>query len=132
MVKVLVPTTVGDEHACAVHCAARWHGAPLDVVRWFGADFPATQHASLRISDGHALSWRMRGPLLDLHGERFDVVWLRRPSGPVVPASVHPDDHEVVRRETSALHRSLRHAWGEGARWINPYEAHLRAESKVL
>jgi hypothetical protein len=129
MIRVLIPTTADDEHARAVACAAA--AKQIDAIRWFGEDFPAQDTVTYHFGQSPQQHHRIEvgGKLVD-EGS-IDVVWLRRPSPPRLPALVHPDDRVTSATENMLLFRSQWYALAPRSVWINPYGAHLRAMSKL-
>lgn len=129
MTKVLIPTTVDDEHARAVACAATAKG--IEAIRWFGDDFPSRDTIAFHFDEA-----QMQRRWISVNGVKvdetsIDVVWLRRPSPPRLPPIIHPDDRVTAATENMLLFRSQWYALAPNAAWINPYGAHLRALSKL-
>jgi hypothetical protein len=130
MRRILIPTMVGDTHARAVCCAASARG--YDVVRWFTADQPTRQLSTFLLTNDGRMSWALEGSELSLHDDSFDVVWLRRPMLPLLPPTLHPHDVHTASVENLSMQRSILYSLADGAAWINPYEAHLRARNKLV
>jgi glutathione synthase/RimK-type ligase-like ATP-grasp enzyme len=128
--RILIPTMVGDDHARAVSCACNTRG--YTPVRWFTADYPTRQTSSFHFDGDGRMSWTMTGSELTLFDHGFEVVWLRRPVPPVLPPTLHPDDVCTASTENMAYFKSLFYTLAENARWINSYDAHLRARNKLV
>ncbi|MDP9120565.1 MAG: hypothetical protein M3O15_04225, partial [Acidobacteriota bacterium] len=128
MARVLVPTYPRDVHAVEVALALgdRGHAAAL----WCGSDFPTLQTASIEIR-GQELSWEVLGPGLAVRPP-FDIVWLRRPTPPVLPKTLHPADLPVARQECLDLMAGLIHLSAPDAFWVNPLAGRPRAELKAV
>ncbi len=130
--RVLIPTHVDDMHAAAVAVALRNEGH--QVALWHGADYPSRQVASISVSEEEGLRWHLEGPEIALDSEPFDVVWMRRPTQPVLPldGDLHPGDRHVAERECGRFYRSLWLAVAPDAFWVNPMTARNRALCKPL
>jgi hypothetical protein len=150
--QILIPTYPHDVHALEVALALRrWPGYRdrcHDVVCWFGTDFPHRQTSSLWF-EGDAFAWEARSsepdPLEDYLSigecwpprpggfeEPFDVVWMRRPSYPVLPDDLDPADRPVAERELGEYVRGLWHLMAPEAAWVNPLESRGRESSKAV
>jgi hypothetical protein len=128
--RVLVPTYPQDIHARTVALALESRGH--EVCLWYGADYPTSQSASIGIEHG-LLSWQVEGNGISLDSDLFDVVWYRRPVGPVLPkAAMHPGDYVIAQRECSLFHRSFWHLLAPGAFWVNPLQSQERARAKPV
>lgn len=129
--KILIPTYLEDIHATAVDIALRRKGH--EPVLWHGADFPSRQDASIRISEDEGLTWEVSGPELDLANDRFDVVWNRRPTLPVLPKDVlHPGDRYMAERGCYAFNQALWEIVAPGAFWVNPLGSRSRSNAKPV
>jgi glutathione synthase/RimK-type ligase-like ATP-grasp enzyme len=123
--RVLIPTQLQDIHAIVVQRALASRGH--DVTLSFGVDLP--QRATLSV-----LLEGARAPqLLDGFGEGrpFDTVWLRRPSYPVLPSDLDPDDVVFATREWKHCLDSTWNAIEPAAFWVNPRIAMRRASCKL-
>jgi glutathione synthase/RimK-type ligase-like ATP-grasp enzyme len=130
MTRVLIPTYPQDVHAIEIALALEDRGH--EAVLWCGSDFPTRQTASIEIRDGR-LDWEIAGP--ELEGGRrppFDIVWLRRPTPPVLPPDLHPADLPVARRECHDFVSSLAHLAAPDAFWLNPLASRSRSELKPV
>ena len=67
-----------------------------------------------------------------MHDDDYDVVWYRRPSKPILPDYIHPDDVENVKRENLALYNGMWSVVFSKAFWINPALSAHNANSKLL
>lgn len=115
--RYLIPTYPSDIHAVEVALVLEDLGH--EAVLWHGSDFPTLQSASVDFRDG-GLDWEITG--LDLNGARppFDGVWFRRPTPPVLPATLHPGDLPVAQRECSEFLAGLYLVAAPDAFWVNP------------
>ena len=129
MTRVLIPTYPQDVHAIEIALALEDRGH--EAVLWCGSDFPTRQSASLEIRDGR-LDWEIAGPELAAGRPPFDVVWLRRPTPPVLPPDLHPADLPVARRECHDFVSSLYHLAAPDAFWLNPLASRARSELKPV
>ncbi len=132
MSRVLIPTHVDDVHAIAVAAALRKEGH--EVALWHGADYPSRQVASISVSEEEGMRWYIEGPEIALDNEPFDVVWMRRPTQPVLPldSELHPGDRHVAERECGRFYRSLWLMIAPDAFWVNPMTARNRAICKPV
>jgi glutathione synthase/RimK-type ligase-like ATP-grasp enzyme len=128
--RVLIPTHPGDVHAVEISLVLQEQGH--EVVRWYGSDFPTLQSASVELSQ-QTFEWELRGPGLTSGGvPPFEVVWMRRPTPPVLPEGLHPSDVLVARRECLEFQSSLYQLVAPQAFWVNPLESRPRAEFKAV
>jgi len=130
MARVLIPTYPRDVHAIEVALALEDRGH--EAVLWCGSDFPTWQSGSIEIR-ADRFDWEIAGP--ELEGGRrgpFDVVWLRRPTPPVLPADLHPADLPVARRECHDFVNALHHLAAPDAFWLNPLASRSRSELKPV
>lgn len=132
MARIFIPTHLDDMHAVAVAVALERSGH--DVSLWHGSDFPSRQVASIAVSEEEGLRWHIEGPGIALDGEPFDIVWLRRPTQPVLPpdGDLHPGDRHIAERECGRFYGSLWQMIAPDAFWVNPMVARNRATSKPL
>ncbi|RMG32309.1 MAG: hypothetical protein D6732_13535 [Methanobacteriota archaeon] len=129
--RFLFVTQVKDVHALAVEFALKSRGH--DVVKWYTSDFPLKQCITFNINDQCEYKSKIIGPEICDNGELFDVVWLRRPSRPVLDLKdLHPSDRCVAAEECERFFRCIWDAIAPEARWLNPYHGHLRANNKIL
>ena len=126
--RVLIPTYPGDFHAVVVALALadREHEALL----WYGSDFPALQVASIDIR-GTEVQWEVSGPELEARGP-FGIFWMRRPTPPVFPSTLHPGDLPVAQREWQHFLGGLYHLAAPDAFWVNPLASRFRADLKPV
>jgi glutathione synthase/RimK-type ligase-like ATP-grasp enzyme len=129
MTRALIPTYPEDLHAEEVALALEDRGH--EAVLWCGTDFPTLQTGSIDVRGGE-MGWEISGP--DLEGGRppFDVVWMRRPTPPVLPPDLHPGDVAVVRRECRDFLDGLYHLAAPEAFWVNPLATRARSELKAV
>jgi glutathione synthase/RimK-type ligase-like ATP-grasp enzyme len=126
--RFLIPTYPADVHAVEVAQVLEERGH--ETVLWHGSDFPTLQSASVDIRGGK-VGWELSGLGLDEVRPPFDVVWYRRPTTPVLPATLHPGDLPVARRECYDFFAGLYHLAAPDAFWVNPLTAR-RAELKPV
>lgn len=129
MPRYLIPTEPRDLHSIEVALALEARGA--EPLLWFGADFPTLLAGSIEVRDGRT-GWELRGLDLPQAGPPFDGVWLRRPTAPVLPGSLHPADRPVAEREVREFVSGLYQLAAPGAFWVNPLASRGRAESKPV
>jgi glutathione synthase/RimK-type ligase-like ATP-grasp enzyme len=129
VLRYLFATEPRDLHSLEVALALEARGA--EPLLWMGADFPTLLAGSIEVRDG-STSWELRG--LDLPAARppFDGVWLRRPTAPILPPSLHPADRPVAEREVREFVSGLYLLAAPEAFWVNPLASRARgAESKA-
>jgi glutathione synthase/RimK-type ligase-like ATP-grasp enzyme len=126
--RILIPTYPGDVHAVEVALALADRGH--EALLWYGSDFPLLQTASIDIRDS-AVGWEVSGPDLQARGP-FDVLWMRRPTPPVLPETLHPGDLPVARREWQDFLGGLYHLAAPDAFWVNPLASRFRADLKPV
>jgi len=129
MTRVLIPTFPEDLHAEEVALALEGRGH--EAVLWCGTDFPTLQTGSIDIR-GVEMGWEISGPGLEGGCPPFDVVWMRRPTPPVLPPDLHPGDVPVARRECRDFLDGLYHLAAPEAFWVNPLASHPRADFKPV
>ncbi|HSS50174.1 MAG TPA: hypothetical protein VLX28_14645 [Thermoanaerobaculia bacterium] len=117
MTSVLIMTEPMDFHAYAVAEALRRKG--IEAVLWHGTDFPGRQRASVWV-DREGFDLEISGPEIALRQARFDTVWNRRPSDPVLPDHLHPADRVPARRDCQHFVWALWHLIAPDAFWVNP------------
>ncbi len=117
MTRVLIPTYPEDLHAEEVALALEDRGH--EAVLWCGTDFPTLQTGSIDVRGGE-VGWEISGPGLEGGRPPFDVVWMRRPTPPVLPPDLHPGDVPVARRECRDFLDGLYHLAAPEAFWVNP------------
>lgn len=126
--RILIPTYPGDIHAVEVALALADLGHKAHL--WYGSDFPTQQTASIDIR-GTEVGWEVTGPELDACGP-FDVMWMRRPTPPVFPETLHPSDLPVAKREWQDFLGGLYHLAAPDAFWVNPLASRFRADLKPV
>lgn len=129
MARYLITSEPRDVHAAEVALALEARGA--EPLLWFGADFPTLLAGSIDVRDGR-VGWELRGVDLPAARPPFDGVWLRRPTAPVLPASLHPADRPMAEREVRELVAGLYLLAAPDAFWVNPLASRGRAESKAV
>lgn len=128
--RVLVPVQTKDIHAKAVRRALRSKGH--EAVLLYGSDYPTCLQSSILISQEAGAQWILSDPTQNLLNEKFETVWYRRPTAPVLPESMHSGDKEIARRECLAYNRGFWALVAPNAFWVNPIEGRDRALSKPL
>jgi hypothetical protein len=129
MNKILIVAPRDDLHASAVDWGLRQLG--LRPVLWDWSEFPANQTVSLSVSaDGRtSLRLTVQG---EQHDGPFDAIWWRRRTRPVAPAGAHPDDVEVIERQSEQFLRAvLPFAAHAVTRWVNEPGAARSADNKA-
>jgi glutathione synthase/RimK-type ligase-like ATP-grasp enzyme len=127
--RFLIPTYPGDVHAVEVALALEERGH--EAVQWYGSDFPILQSASIELRQEH-VEWTLQGAGLSGGHPPFDVVWMRRPTSPVLPEGLHPGDVPVARRECHEFLNSLYLLVAPEAFWVNPPGSSQGAEFKAV
>lgn len=128
---VLISTFVHDVTALTVATALQSIGC--NAVRWIQPDFTSRQSLSYEISDWVAPALSADGPGIAKCDFRFDAVWLRRSSPPVVsPEVVHRDDLAFAYSEASTFLQSFQAVLDPRTTVINRREARMRADNKLL
>ncbi|MDN2671829.1 hypothetical protein OX459_10545 [Janthinobacterium sp. SUN026] len=127
--KFLIPTQVYDTHALAVAAALNKRGH--EAIRWFVADFPDRQTASVIMSNDQSPEMRVHGPRFSETFEDVDVLWFRRPTIPTVPGNIDPEDYPFAMQENCAFYQSVWSLLVDRASWINPYRERRLAKSKL-
>lgn len=127
--RYLITTEPRDLHAVEVALALEARGA--EPVLWLGADFPTLLAGSIEVRDGR-VGWELRGVDLPSTCPPFDGVWLRRPTAPILPRSLHPADRPVAEREVREFVSGLYQLAAPEAFWVNPLPSRGRAESKAV
>jgi|SRR3982751_3906744 len=129
MTRVLILTGPGDLHAFAVAEALRAKGS--DALIWHTGDFPSRVRESVSIHDGE-IKLVVKGPDLSLVNPEFDTVWRRRPFHVLPESELHSADRRFGDAECTVFRRSLFDELSPGAFWVNPPEAAVRANRKLL
>lgn len=128
---ILIPSLAADIHAIVVQVALELRGHR--VVRWIGDEFPSLQTSSLSISSQQKLGGWIQWQGRRLQTEQIDLVWLRRPRWPVVPAYLNSHDRQVADDELRHWYRSIWEAcWASHAAWVNSIHGRRRANNKLL
>lgn len=128
--RVLIPTYPMDAHAFEVALVLEERGH--EAVLWHGSDFPTRAGASLDLRGDRPVGWEIEGPELPPTHPPFDVVWLRRPTPAVLPATLHPGDRPVAERECREFVGGLFHLAAPDAFWVNPLAGRYRSEFKAV
>jgi len=129
MRRVLILTGPGDLHAFAVAEAIRAKGSEATI--WHTGDFPGRARESVSIGHGK-VDIKIDGLDLSLFNPEFDTVWRRRPYHVVPEEVLHPADRRFADAECIAFRRSLFGELAPQAFWVNPPEAAVRANRKLL
>lgn len=129
--RILILTQPGDVHAFAVEEALRQKGA--EPVIWLTSDFPMIAEETVLFERGEA-RMALTGPGFAVRGAgpRFDTIWRRRPAHVIDPQRLHPADIRFASRECVLFRKGLFHLLDAGEFWINPFEAAVRANLKLL
>lgn len=130
MMKFLIATEPDDTHAILVKIALEESGKKVRCI--FTADHPTQQKNSIFI-DNQRLSWLSADDYNSISECNYDVVWWRRPRKPFLPKhEIHPEDYPFVVKENHLFFESLPYLVNKEAWWINPIDAHRKANSKIL
>lgn len=129
MTNILIPTKPDDTHAIFTKLALEKIGHRADL--WYTADFPSQQTHSFSIVHDEII-WRAKGLSMAMNDCKYDIVWYRRPTKPVLPVILHPDDKENANKENAMFAQTIWHAILPNAIWINPVAAVTRVNSKLL
>ena len=62
------------------------------AIRWFVADFPNKQRASIELANEVSTRISVSGSEFEEKFNDIDVVWFRRPTLPTAPTHIHEDD----------------------------------------
>lgn len=127
--KVLIPTQVNDTHAIAVAMALQQKGH--HAIRWFVADFPNKQRASIELANEVSTRISVSGSEFEEEFNDIDVVWFRRPTLPTAPTHIHEDDIAHTVFENSVFFHSLWSLLSNEIVWVNPFTARRLARSKL-
>lgn len=126
--QILILTSPGDLHTFAVAAALRRKGA--EVILWQTTDFP-TRSAESFLFEASSTSARIEG-LGELAGRSPETVWRRRPSYTIDKSKLHPEDLDFAKLECSIFRRSFLASILPEAFWVNPPEASVRANQKLI
>ncbi len=129
MVKVLIPTKPDDGHAVYVKLALEKKGHT--AVLWYTSDYPTLQTHSFEVIKDQ-ISWQAKGTDFDINNDSFDVVWLRRPSKPVLSDDIHVEDRENAKNENTELFKTFWQVIAPEAFWVNPFRAVQTVSCKLL
>jgi hypothetical protein len=129
MKRVLILTGPGDLHAFAVAEAIRAKGS--EAVIWHTGDFPGRAKESVSIHNGK-INLRINDLGLGLVNPEFDAVWRRRPYHVLPEAVLHPADRRFADAECTVFRRSFFDELAPHAFWVNPPDAAVRANRKLL
>lgn len=127
MTSILIPSLYGDTDSLMVQVALEQRGN--SVFRWVGDNFPQKQTASFYVGK-NTDKWRTHFPSSGTN--TVDVVWLRRPRWPLMPASLHDNDKDIAEQECRTFIQSFFHASWQNAYWANSLYSRRRAGSKML
>ncbi|WP_131782378.1 hypothetical protein [Legionella gresilensis] len=128
--KYLILTEPDDTHAVLVKLALESIGHYVRLL--FTADHPTKQKNSVLIDKDFYL-WKSSDKSKSYTSQEYDVVWWRRVRKPFLPEqAVHPDDFSFIKRENIVFYESLTQNIAPNAWWINPKEAAIRANWKLL
>jgi glutathione synthase/RimK-type ligase-like ATP-grasp enzyme len=128
---ILISTEVLDTHAIAGEIALTQRGH--HVVRLFGDDLPQKLSGSFQISSDSGPKFEIAAPGLMRCDQTFDILWNRRPRGPVLPPDLlHEDDVDMALVENVRFLEGMWSYFARDAIWINPPGGAQRATSKVL
>ena len=125
--KFLIPTEPDDTHAILTKIALENMGHDVRFI------FIADQLKNSILIDNDTYQWRSTDRYDSIVDNDYDVVWWRRARKPYLPKDItHPSDYKFVARENALFYESLTNNMAPNARWINPKEASVRANSKIL
>lgn len=128
---ILISTFVHDVTALTVATALQSIGC--NAVRWMQPDFTSRQTLSYQISDQIPPALSADGPGIAICDFKFDCVWLRRSSPPVIsPAVVHRNDMAFAYGEALTFLQNFQAVLDPQALVINRREARMRADNKLL
>lgn len=127
--QVLILSQLGDVHAYAVTEALRRKQA--DVTLWYTSDFPA-QSTEAILFERSCPEIKILSPALCLEDPCPDAVWRRRPSHTLDLERLHPADRAFADTECMVFRRSLFDVLAPSSFWVNPPEASIRANRKLL
>lgn len=128
--KFLIPTEPDDTHAMLVKIGLEKIGHHVRLL--FIADQPIKQKNSVSINN-EGYQWKSTDRYASVSDNDYDVVWWRRARKPFIPENAtHPEDYKFVIKENTLFYESLTYNMAPNAWWINPKEAAIRANSKLL
>ncbi len=128
--KFLIPTEPDDTHAILAKLALEDQGHNVRFL--FTADQPTKLKNSVLI-DNDTYQWRSTDRYASIVENDYDVVWWRRARKPYLPKDItNASDYKFVVRENMMFYESLTNNMAPQAWWINPKEAAVRANSKLL
>lgn len=126
--RLFLPAGRNDFHARVVKRAMEIRGHHVDLFAT--EDFFLSDTLNFELAgSGSRRTLAMDGHVVELGS--YDVVWNRRPFNPPTLDHVFPADRTFVTNEIRAALWGLYHLL-EDARWVNPLEAALAAENKIL
>lgn len=133
--RVLIISSLADEHAIDMAAYLRSHGVPTDI--WYTDLYPSAQTHTIRFGPDGEFSTNGIGAPVSHDG--YVSVWVRRPIESKSHVDrVHPDDRDYVGLLAGRYHKSLRqflrnvHWPLKGGVWVNGFEGIAAAESKPL
>jgi glutathione synthase/RimK-type ligase-like ATP-grasp enzyme len=131
MPKILIIAKHDDPHSEAVVFGLKKIGQK--PIIWYWEDFPRFDSATLWIN---AKEKQQDNVLLNLKSDqnidKFDVIWLRRRGDPIAIKGSHPDDVEIIHKESKLFIRNILPILGHSeTRWINHPDAEDRAILKT-
>lgn len=127
--KVLIATKPDDMHAIYVKLALNKYGHAADL--WYTADFPSKAAYSFEIAKNKFL-WQTNDGNCPIHDNDYHIIWHRRPTKPILPDYIHPDDISNAEKENIMFFQNMWQAIFPDAAWINPIRAAARSNSKIL
>jgi len=126
----LIVTELKDTDAIVVKLALEHSGH--NVRLFYSAEQPTKQTNSFFVENQN-YQWNSSDQSGRYLNSDYDVVWWRRTPKPTVPkTSLHPEDYQFVVRENLIFYESIFSNITPNSWWINPKEAAIRVESKLL
>lgn len=114
---VAILTFAGDHHAHAVAWGLARRGHDCDLI--FFGDLPQLATITIDPTRPDGVAFASESFSTDL--AKYDRFWLRRPSEPILPASLHPSDRGIARQYWNFTIDSLLRSLGETKAFcINP------------
>jgi len=126
---MLIITTVGDIHAYAVREALKAKG--YDALLWHSSSFPVNGKESVifRSDGGNCI---VDDGEIKFSGNRFLTIWRRRPAFKLNYSILHTSDIQYASYQCSSFRRGFFYFLEKGSFCINPCQAALNANSKVV
>ena len=127
---VLIITNPQDLDSFLVREALELKNHKVNLVHT--SDLPQKMQMNISYSNNTG-RWAFSSPTVERKNEMPDSVWWRRPTKPVLPDWVHPNDIEFAALECHSFQSSFWEAFSRmGAFWINPPDSSNLADNKIL